>query len=96
MVRGIRIAERARGEAVKRPSTSELEIAAVARRSLHWSRSMRVGDTVAPDDVLALRPGTGLSPAHLGEVIGSQVIRPAAAGAVVRLDDLEPTTKHGR
>ena len=43
MVAGIRSVESALGSGEKRPAAAELPIAAVARRSLHWRRSLDAG-----------------------------------------------------
>src|SRR5438067_8629450 len=62
MVDGIREVERALGSGRKTPVASEKPIAEIGRRSLHWKRAMRSGDTVGEDDLLALRPATGIPP----------------------------------
>ena len=90
MVTGIREAEAARGEAKKTPVEAEREIAAVARKSLHWRRELRAGEMVSPDDLIALRPGTGLPPSALEQIVGRQVRAGTAAGALVRLEELAP------
>jgi N-acetylneuraminate synthase/N,N'-diacetyllegionaminate synthase len=89
MVEGIRTVEAARGVAHKAPSRSELEIAAVARRSLHWRRGMGPDEIVGPDDIVALRPGTGLPPCELDEVVGSRTRVTTLEGTLVTRAQLE-------
>jgi N,N'-diacetyllegionaminate synthase len=89
MVAGIRAVEAARGTGVKAPVEAEGNVAAVARRSLHWARAMAAGDTVRAADLVALRPGVGLRPALAGELAGRRVTRAVDVGTMVALDDLE-------
>ena len=89
MVAGIRAIEAALGSGVKVPVSAERPIAAVARRSLHWRRSLEPGSVVAADDLAALRPGTGISPARQPEVVGRTVVRAVVAGSAVDPADLE-------
>ena len=88
MVRAIRTAEAAaRGDGVKAPTDQELEIAVVARRSLHWARDLEAGATIGARDLVAQRPGTGISPARTAELVGRRVAKAVRAGSLVREDD---------
>lgn len=88
MVQAVRTTEAAvRGDGTKRPTAAELEIAAVARRSLHWARDLPTGTVIGEDDLVAQRPGTGLSPAHTVDLVGRRTARAVAAGALVQGDD---------
>jgi N-acetylneuraminate synthase/N,N'-diacetyllegionaminate synthase len=89
MVAGIRAVEAARGSGVKVPVASEREVAAVARRSLHWRRSLAAGLVVATGDVDVLRPGTGLTPGRIGEIVGRRTARSVAQGAMIVATDVE-------
>jgi N,N'-diacetyllegionaminate synthase len=89
LVTGIRAIEAARGTGVKVPVDAERNVAAVARRSLHWARPMAPGDVVHEADLVALRPGTGLGPGRAGQLAGRRVARRVDGGALVELDDLE-------
>jgi N,N'-diacetyllegionaminate synthase len=88
MVRAIRTAESAiGGDGMKRPTDAEREIAAVARRSLHWARDLVAGAVIEEDDLVAQRPGTGLSPARTVDLIGRHTARAVVGGDLVREDD---------
>jgi N-acetylneuraminate synthase/N,N'-diacetyllegionaminate synthase len=89
LVRGVRAAESALGSGDKSPAASELAIAAVARKSLHWSASVEAGSQIARAHLVALRPGTGLSPDRLQSLLGRRVKRGVARGQMVSEDDLE-------
>jgi N-acetylneuraminate synthase/N,N'-diacetyllegionaminate synthase len=88
MVEAIRTTEAAtRGDGTKRPTAAELEIAAVARRSLHWARDLAAGTVIDEDALVAQRPGTGLSPTRIVDLVGRRTARAVAAGELVREDD---------
>lgn len=88
MVQAIRTTEAAtHGDGSKQPTTAELEIAAVARRSLHWVRDLPAGTVIDEDALVAQRPGIGLSPARTVDLIGRRTARAVVAGALVRDDD---------
>lgn len=86
-VRNVRAAEAALGNGVKRPVEAELPNRAAARRSYHARRDLRPGEVLRSEDVELLRPATGLAPDV--QVAGRSVLRPVAAGAPLRLEDLE-------
>jgi N-acetylneuraminate synthase/N,N'-diacetyllegionaminate synthase len=88
-VAGIRAVGSALGTGVKAPVAAERDVARVARRSLHWGRGLAAGTVVAAADLVALRPGTGLAPGRLGELVGRRTARPVEAGARVEPADLE-------
>lgn len=89
MVEAIRQVEAGLGSGDKTPDPAEAAIAAVARRSLHWQRSIGAGEPIAYDDLIALRPGTGLSPARWDDLVGRRTRRTVTAGRMVVADDLE-------
>jgi len=89
MVAGIRTVSAALGTGEKVPVEAERAIAAVARRSLHWATHLTAGATVEEGDLVALRPGTGLTPARSAELVGGTVRRATIAGEMVAPDDVE-------
>lgn len=50
------------------------------RRSLYIVKDLLQGDELTADNVRAIRPGLGLAPKHLEEVLGCKVNRPVARG----------------
>jgi N,N'-diacetyllegionaminate synthase len=70
MVSAIRNIERAIGDAVKRPSPSELCNRPIVRRSLVAAVPIKFGEKFTAENVVAKRPGTGLSPMCWDDVIG--------------------------
>ena len=89
MIDAIRTVEAALGQPEKRPSDAEQAMAAVARKSLHWSRALDPGQPVQPDDLVALRPGTGIPPGRIDEIVGARVRVGTVAGSIVRPGDVE-------
>jgi N,N'-diacetyllegionaminate synthase len=90
MVKAIRRVELALGNGAKRRVRSEEAIAVVARRSLHWSNGLSVGAIVRREDLIALRPGTGISPSQREGLIGRKLKRPVREAEMVSESDLEP------
>jgi len=70
MITAIRDVERAMGNGIKKPTKVEEENKKVVRRSIVAGVDIPQG-TIITEDMLAIkRPGTGLEPKYLGEVIG--------------------------
>jgi N,N'-diacetyllegionaminate synthase len=70
MVRSIRNVHAALGGGEKTPRPSEQDTRRAARRSLHLVRNVARGEKLAAGDLIALRPGDGISPLHWDRVIG--------------------------
>jgi sialic acid synthase SpsE len=73
LVRGVREVERALGDGRKRPVAAELDTRDVARRSLVAARDLPAGQRLAPCDLRAKRPASGLPPTALDRVTGRQL-----------------------
>jgi N,N'-diacetyllegionaminate synthase len=88
LVRGIRIVEAALGHGRKELATSEVNTAAVARKSLIAARDLTAG-TVLTDELIAVkRPGTGLPPMLRPYVIGRTLRVDVKAGTLIALEML--------
>ncbi|MEX3011076.1 pseudaminic acid synthase [Hoeflea sp. TYP-13] len=59
------------------------------RRSLYFVTDLKAGDTITKDHVRSVRPGYGLAPKHIDEVIGQQVNHDVAANSPVSWDILK-------
>lgn len=75
MVRGIRTIELALGSAVKGPAVEEMPNRPVARRSLVAARSIRQGEVFTEEMLAWKRPGSGLSPIWLWDLVGRKATR---------------------
>jgi N,N'-diacetyllegionaminate synthase len=90
LVRRVRAVETALGDGIKAPQAAEANVRVVARRSLVTVRALRTGDTLDAAALTAKRPGGGLEPARLPELVGRRVARDVAAGVALTDADLEP------
>jgi N,N'-diacetyllegionaminate synthase len=75
MVKAIRNIEIALGNAVKRPTPSELKNRPVGRKSIVAARPIERGETFTVDNLSTKRPGTGISPMRWDELIGKCAAR---------------------
>jgi N,N'-diacetyllegionaminate synthase len=74
MVRSIRNIEKAiNGSGIKTPSASEKKNISIARKSIHVNKRLTEGSVICKEDLIALRPGDGISPMNIDKVIGLKV-----------------------
>jgi len=85
MVDAIRNIELAMGDGVKRPSPTEEKNALVARKSLVATRLIKAGEVFSPSNVGAKRPGTGISPMRIDDVLGKAARRDFATDELIEL-----------
>ena len=85
MVAAVRDAEAALGEVRYGPSTHE-QPSIVLRRSLFVVQNVRTGDPFTERNVRIIRPGDGLHPRHLSEVLGRRAACDLARGTPLRWD----------
>ncbi|MBU0516557.1 MAG: N-acetylneuraminate synthase family protein [Proteobacteria bacterium] len=86
MCRAIRDAE----AALRADFTPDWEMIKAMRRSLHFTRDMRLGETIDAADVKVVRPEDGLPPAALETVIGRRLDRDVKADAPVTAEAIAP------
>ncbi|MGV8042523.1 MAG: pseudaminic acid synthase [Thermoanaerobaculaceae bacterium] len=79
MVDAVRIAEKALGNVSYGPSEHE-RASVVFRRSLFVVRDMAPGEVFDRENVRSIRPGNGLAPKHLSQVLGKHATRPIERG----------------
>lgn len=89
LVAGIRKVESALGDGRKAPAPGENLTAAVARKSLVAARDLPMGTVLTADMLLAIRPGTGLSPALLPQLIGRKLRQDIPAHTALSFDILQ-------
>lgn len=59
------------------------------RRSLYFVKDLKAGETVSLGDVRSVRPGYGLAPKHLHDVVGRRVLSDQKANTPVRAENLQ-------
>ena len=75
MITGIRNIEVALGSRMKAPTTSEIAMRAVARKSIVARVPIQSGALLSSENLTVKRPGTGISPMAWDEVIGTLAVR---------------------
>jgi N,N'-diacetyllegionaminate synthase len=74
MVNAIRNIEIAMsGDGKKTPSESEIKNISIARKSIHLNKNLSKGDVISEKDIIALRPGDGISPMEWDTIIGKKI-----------------------
>ncbi len=74
MVEGIRNIELATsGSGIKEPSESEIKNRTIVRKSIHLNRSLSKGHIICEEDIIALRPGDGISPIEWNTILGKKL-----------------------
>lgn len=85
MVMGIRNVEEAlQGDGIKKPSNSELRNINIVRRSIYVNKSLDPGHIIQPEDLIMLRPGTGISPMDYDKVIGNKIVKKVISGTKLK------------
>ena len=87
LVKEIREIEKLRGIAGKQLSNSESANVA-SRRSLFAKKEIQRGDLIKEEDLIALRPATGISPKDFDKVVGRKANRDIKAGELLSFDML--------
>lgn len=85
MITAIRNIEIALGDGVKRLTPSEFRNKQVARKSLVASGEIKVGEKFTLENIAIKRPGTGISPMRLDEVLGRTALRSFAKDELIEL-----------
>jgi N-acetylneuraminate synthase len=60
----------------------------IFRRSIFYTKDLEAGSTVSQNDVRILRPGNGLPPKMIGQVLGNTLTRNVKRGEPVSMEDL--------
>ncbi|MBC7744363.1 MAG: N-acetylneuraminate synthase [Flavobacterium sp.] len=89
MVKAIRNIEKALGSSLKEPSASEVQNIKIARKSIHLDRDVLKGELIQETDLIMLRPGDGISPMQLKNIIGKATNRYLPAGSKLQFEDLQ-------
>lgn len=88
MIRAIRDVEKALGDGIKKPTKDEERIKKVVRRSIVAKMEIPKG-TVITEDMLDLkRPGVGIEPKYLNEIIGKRAKKDIKPDELITFDKL--------
>ena len=72
LVQILRSVENALGDGIKKPTEPEMKIREVARKSLVAKLDIHQGVTITEEMIEIKRPGFGIAPKHLNEIIGKR------------------------
>lgn len=89
LVAGIRRVESYLGSGTKEPAESEKENRGIVRRSIAARKIIRCGEVITEEHLIALRPGTGISPMRRDTVIGRRARVEIAEGELLKNEDFE-------
>jgi sialic acid synthase SpsE len=89
IVDAVRSFEVMRGDGSKRPAASETTTRINNRKSIVMARSAAVGEPLTAEHLAVKRPGYGIEPKHLQDVIGRRLRQTLQADDVVTWDSLQ-------
>jgi N-acetylneuraminate synthase/N,N'-diacetyllegionaminate synthase len=87
LVKGVRTIERQLGQARLAPASTEIRGRDGFRLSCVARHDLASGHALQAQDVAFRRPGTGLPPKRLDDLVGRKLARDIAQGEVLRLED---------
>lgn len=90
LIRQIRDVEAALGSPIKAPTASELPVRDLVRRSVTARRDLPAGRVLEPDDIILLRPGTGIPAKAYDAVLGRRLTGAIEEGHPLRWENLAP------
>jgi sialic acid synthase SpsE len=89
LVKAVRNVEAALGDGCKAPRPCERAVSKVARKSLVAASDILPGMKVTPEMVTIKRPGTGMLPSLIDQVIGSRAVKRVDRDALLRWTDFD-------
>jgi N,N'-diacetyllegionaminate synthase len=96
LVEGIRFIERMKAHPLDKDASAK-ETAPLRKlftRSLVASADLPAGTVIAREHLVIKKPGTGLAPDRLDEIIGRRLARPVVADQVLAAEDIEGLAHH--
>ncbi|PCI02486.1 MAG: N-acetylneuraminate synthase [Hyphomicrobiales bacterium] len=88
MIADIRQVEVINGDGVKAPRAAELEARSLVRKGLKFGRNLSKGHIITEDDLVPMRPETGLPPSRFKSMLGLSLNRDVLAFSPVDEADL--------
>lgn len=83
MIEAIRDIEKALGDGVKGPSSSEMRNIPIVRKSLVAARPIKKGQRIKSEDIAIKRPGNGRSPFDFWDIVGTISLREYMVGETI-------------
>ncbi len=76
------------GSGYKIPSASELKNKVSVRKSLHFAKDLKCGFKLLENSFISLRPGSGISPMLIDELVGRVLRVDVCSGQMIKWEDL--------
>lgn len=89
MIAGIRQVELMLGSTIKQPLDVEMPVRALVRRSVTVVQELKAGHSLTRSDLALMRPGDGIAPKELKNLVGKHLIRDIAEGTTLQWSDVE-------
>lgn len=89
MVEKLRLAEKSQGKSERENFQVESEAVKYARRSIVSLKKISKGSIISKDMLAIKRPGTGISPKYLDEIVGKKVLKDIDEDVPIQESDLE-------
>lgn len=89
LVKSIREVSVMLGSGIKEMQPCEEKNASMVRRSIAAARDLSVGTIVTLDDLIWVRPGTGISPGEEKKILGHRIKNVLLQGDLIRREDVE-------
>ena len=83
MVEAVRVAEKALGS-INYDISEREQASRTLRRSLFVVKNMKAGEEITTDSIRSIRPGHGLSPKHLEDILGRRLNTDVPRGTPLR------------
>jgi sialic acid synthase SpsE len=80
LAESVRKAEKILGSSVKICQEEERQMAEVSRKSIFLKNDMQKHDIIQKDDLITMRPGTGISPLNIKKILGARINRNLVQG----------------
>lgn len=89
LVNNIRVITRALGSYEKKPTANELPVRELVRRSVTINADIKSGNVIRRSDIVLMRPGTGILPKNIDDVIGKVAIKDLMFGETLHWSDIK-------
>ena len=90
LVDNIRKVETVLGHGNLIPTTSEIEMRKICRRSIVAKSDLPKGSVLTKDNIEFKRPGTGLPPSDVNKIVGKKIVSPLKINQAITMEDVCP------
>jgi len=89
MIKAVRIAEKALGDGIKKPSRTEEKNKEVVRKSIVAKTDISKGVLITEKMLIMKRPSTGIQPKYLNKVLGRKAKRNIKKDTLIRFEQIQ-------